>query len=148
LTLRAIAREAIVAGTVGAVAMMPFGFLFRALGMRIGHYGPKFASLYLDDPGRAALFIQHLVLGWVSALPLCLVMLQQSSAQKALVTGSLYGIAYYVFVNALGLPMYFGDPLPWSLGAPVVIPSLLTHIVFGAAVALCIYYLRQDRSAT
>ena len=50
--------EAIGAGTFGALVMMPFGFLFRALEMRVGHYGPKFASLYLEDPGRAALFMQ------------------------------------------------------------------------------------------
>ena len=64
--MRKVFIEAIIAGTFGALAMMPVGFFFRALEMRVGHYGPKFASLYLEDPSRAALFIQHMILGWVS----------------------------------------------------------------------------------
>ena len=62
--------ESVISGTVGALAMMPVGFLFRALEMRVVHYGPKFAALYLQAPGPLALFLQHLVLGWVSESPL------------------------------------------------------------------------------
>jgi len=115
--------------------------------MRVGHYGPKFAALYLEDPGRLALFMQHLVLGWVSALPLCLLPLHRMSSSRVLAVGALYGVAYYVLVNSLGLPMYFGDPLPVELGISVIVPSLVTHIVFGAAVAYGIYYLRRRQTA-
>jgi len=139
--------EAIVSGTFGSVAMIPFGILFRAFDMRVGHYGPKFAALYLEDPGRAALFLQHLVLGWVSAIPLCLLPLHRLSVSAALGAGSLYGVAYYVVVNSLALPVYFSDPLPWNLGITVIIPSLVVHIVFGAAVAYGVYYLRGRASA-
>jgi hypothetical protein len=145
--MRKITIEAIGAGTFGALVMMPFGFFFRALEMRVGHYGPKFASLYLEDPTRAALFMQHMVLGWVSALPLCLLPLHRLSIPSVLAIGSLYGVAYYVLVNSLGLPLYFGDPLPINLGVSVVIPSLVTHIAFGAAVSYGIYFIRQKQSA-
>ena len=145
--MRKLAIESLISGTVGALAMMPVGLLFRALDMRIGHYGPKFASLYLDAPGPAALFLQHLVLGWASALPLCLLPLDRVSVWSALAIGALYGAAYYVAVNALALPLYFGDPLPWGLGAGVVIPSLIVHIVFGVAVAYAIHVLRRKRKA-
>ena len=75
--MRTLTTESVAAGTAGALAMMPVGFLFRILEMRVGHYGPKFASLYLQAPGPAALLIQHLVLGWVSAVPLCLLPLHR-----------------------------------------------------------------------
>jgi uncharacterized membrane protein YagU involved in acid resistance len=145
--MRKLTIESLISGTVGALAMMPAGLLFRALGMRIGHYGPKFASLYLDAPGPAALFLQHLVLGWVSALPLCLLPLDRVSVWSALAIGALYGAAYYVAINALALPLYFGDPLPWDLGAGVVVPSLIVHLVFGIAVAGALRVLRRRRSA-
>lgn len=141
--MRKVFVEALGAGTFGALAMMPVGFFFRALEMRVGHYGPKFASLYLEDPSRAALFIQHMVLGWVSALPLCLLPLHRLSGSTVVAVGALYGVVYYILVNSLGLPLYFGDPLPIDLGVNFVIPSLVTHIVFGAAVAFGIYFLRN-----
>ena len=135
--------EAIAAGTFGALVMMPPGLVFRALEMRVGHYGPKFASLYLDNPGQPELFLQHLVLGWISALPLCALALRDAPVSGVLAIGAAYGVAYYILLNSLALPLYFGDPLPWQLGIAVIIPSLVTHIVFGAAVALGIYYLRS-----
>jgi len=145
--MRKITIEAIVSGTFGSLVMMPLGGLFRALEMRVGHYGPKFAALYLEDPGRLALFAQHLVLGWVSALPLCMLPLHRCSFSAALGVGILYGVGYYVVVNSLALPLYFSDPLPWNLGIAVIIPSLVVHIAFGAAVAYVVHYLRGRQNA-
>lgn len=144
--MQALARESAISGVVGAIAMMPAGFVFRALEMRVGHYGPKFAALYLENPGPAALFIQHLVLGWISALPLCVLPLHRIPLLTVLIIGSLYGVVYYGAINSLALPIYFGDPLPWSFGPAVIFPSLMVHIIFGAAVAYTIYVLRQRRS--
>lgn len=144
--MRKLAIEAILSGTVGALAMMPVGLLFRALEMRIGHYGPKFASLYLQSPGPAALFLQHMALGWISALPLCLLPLHRASIWAALTIGSVYGAGYYAVINSLALPLYFGDPLPWNLGIGVIIPSLVVHIVFGAAVGYVVWLLQRRRS--
>ena len=113
--------------------MMPVGLVFRMADMRVGHYGPKFAGLYLSNPGPGALFVQHLVLGWISALPLALLPLHRTSTVQALGIGALYGSIYYALVNALALPLYFGNTLPMSLGAAVVAPSLIVHIVYGVA---------------
>lgn len=141
--MRNVTIESLIAGTAGALAMMPAGFLFRALEMRVGHYGPKFAELYLSSPGPAALFIQHIVLGWVSAVPLTLLPLHRMPHGSAWIVGAGYGALYYVVVNSLALPIYFGDPLPWSLGWSVVMPSLVVHVVFGVGVALVIRGLRR-----
>ena len=141
--MRKGAVESVVSGTVGALAMMPVGLAFRAFEMRVGHYGPKFAALYLANPGPVALFIQHLVLGWISALPLVLLPLHKMDTLQALGLGAAYGSLYYVLVNALALPLYFGDLLPWNLGVAVIVPSLVVHIVFGASVAYAAQWWRQ-----
>lgn len=141
--MRKIALESIAAGTFAALAMMPAGWLFRLLEMRVGHYGPKFAALYLAQPGPVALFVQHLVLGWVSALPLVVLPLHRMVTGGALGVGAVYGALYYATVNSLALPIYFGDPLPWSLGLAVVLPSLVVHVIFGVAVAFGVLAMRR-----
>lgn len=126
--------ETLKSGTIASLAMMPFGFAFRALGLRVGHYGPKFAALFVDDPGPVFQFVQHIVLGWLSAAPLVLLLCFRRIALPPVITGSLYGVAYYVAVNSLALPLYFGDELPWQKGIATILPSLVIHIVFGACV--------------
>jgi hypothetical protein len=126
--------ESMRSGTIAAIAMMPFGFAFRALGLRVGHYGPKFAALFVNDPGPAFQFAQHIVLGWLSAAPLVLLLCWRRVTLPPVVAGSVYGVAYYVAVNSLALPLYFGDELPWQKGIATVIPSLVIHLVFGACV--------------
>ena len=121
-------------GTIASLAMMPFGFAFRALGLRVGHYGPKFAALFVGDPGPVFQFVQHIVLGWLSAAPLVLLLCFRRIALSPVITGSLYGVVYYVAVNSLALPLYFGDELPWQKGIATILPSLVIHIVFGACV--------------
>jgi hypothetical protein len=39
-----------------------------------------------------------------------------------------------VAVNSLAFPVYFGDTLPWQLGAATVLPSLMGHIIYGASI--------------
>lgn len=131
--------ETLKSGTIASLVMMPFGFAFKAMGMRVGHYGPKFGALFVQDPTPFFLFVQHIVLGWLSALPL-LVLLSRIPPNFSLVTGGLYGAGYYVLVNSLALPLYFEDPLPWQLGASFVLPSLVVHVVFGASVS---YFSRR-----
>jgi uncharacterized membrane protein YagU involved in acid resistance len=128
--------ESVRAGTIAALAIVPLAPLFRAAGLRIGHYGPKFAALFFDDPQPWLLFLQHLVIGWVSALPLLLVLLLTRAGRWPVWTGAAYGAGYYLVVNSLALPLYFGDALPWQLGAATVLPSLVGHVAFGAVVAL------------
>ncbi len=128
------AREALRSGTIASLVMMPVGFVFQAMGLRVGHYGPKFAQLWVDHPTPLLLFAQHVVLGWVSALPLLWWLVFIAGKSRPVLSGALYGSAYYVVVNSLALPLYFGDPLPWQLGLPTVIPSLLVHIIYGSSI--------------
>lgn len=130
-----ILLDSIKAGTVAALAMIPFGLAFRLAGLRVGHYGPKFAHLFVSDPGIPFRFAQHIVIGWVSAVPLVAwLYLRPRGGLSPVAVGALYGAGYYVVVNSLLLPISFEDPLPWTLGFQTIVPSLVIHLVFGAAI--------------
>ena len=130
---RELIVASLVSGTVAAIAMVPFGLAFRASGLRVGYYGPKFASLFMNSPGPMALFAQHLFLGWISAFPLVVLLGTVRTKWSPVLIGAIYGALYYVVVNSVALPLYFGDKLPWQLGIATVIPSLVIHLVFGSA---------------
>jgi len=129
-------------GTIASLAMMPFALVFRTLGLRVGHYGPKFAGLFVHEPGPLFLFVQHIMIGWVSAIPLVLLLSFARIGLPPMATGAAYGVLYYVAVNSLALPLYFGDELPWHQGVAAVVPSLVIHIIFGA----CVGYFSRYRS--
>lgn len=40
-TAQMLALEELRSGTIASLAMMPFGLLFKSMGLRVGHYGPK-----------------------------------------------------------------------------------------------------------
>jgi len=129
-------KESIRSGTIASLVMMPIGFLFRLLDLRIGYYGPKFAALLFDEPSRIVLIAQHLVIGWISTLPLLVILVRYQGFVAPSAIGAAYGLAYYVVVNSLALPLFFGDPTPWQSGFNVIYPSLLVHVVFGVCIAL------------
>ena len=126
-------KEVVRSGTIASLVMMPPGFVLQALGMRVGHYGPKFVALFVEAPTPLFLFAQHLVLGWLSAIPLLLWLATGQINRRPVFAGAVYGAGYYVVVNSLGLPLWFGDPVPWQLGLTTVVPSLVVHIVYGAS---------------
>lgn len=129
-------KESVRSGMIASLAMMPFGFVFQFFGLRVGHYGPKFAELLFGTTAAPVLFAQHLVIGWLSALPLLVLLLVLRRAAAPVATGAGYGLLYYILVNSLALPLYFGDPLPWQLGLDVIYPSLVVHLVYGASIGI------------
>ena len=128
--------ETLRSGAIASVAIMPLGWLFRAAGLRIGHYGPKFAALFVDNPQPWQIMVQHFLIGWISTLPLLVILMYVGRTSLQLLTGALYGAAFYVVVNSLALPFYFGDPTPWQIGWSTIYPSLIGHIAFGLCIAL------------
>jgi uncharacterized membrane protein YagU involved in acid resistance len=136
MKLKALLVESVRSGVIASLVIVPLAPLFKAFGLRIGHYGPKFAALFFNDPQPWLLFVQHLVVGCVSALPLLLILLRTRAAAWPLAAGAAYGAAYYVVVNSLALPIYFGDPTPWQIGWSTIYPSLIGHMVFGTAIGL------------
>lgn len=133
-------KEALRSGTIASIAMMPFGFLFKALGLRVGRYGPKLGEFLFGlqpEPWMQVLLVaQHLVIGWLSAVPLLLFWRWTFPRSPSLADGLLYGALYYLTVNALALPTIFGDTFPWQLGWSYVYPSLVVHLVFGLSLGV------------
>ena len=136
MTAHALLIETLRSGTIASLAIMPLGWLFKTIGLRIGHYGPKFAALFIEDPQIWHLLVQHLLIGWLSTLPLLLILLYIGRTSWWLLAGALYGAVFYVLVNSFALPLYFGDPTPWQLGWATIYPSLVGHIAFGLSIAL------------
>jgi uncharacterized membrane protein YagU involved in acid resistance len=129
-------KESVRSGTIAALVMMPFGILFKFLDLRVGYYGPKLGALLFGEPTRFVLFLQHLVLGWVSALPLLFILVRLRGTAAPVAVGAAYGLAYYVVVNSFALPLFFRDPTPWQLGFSYIYPSVFIHLVFGISVGV------------
>ena len=127
-------KESVRSGTIAALVMIPFGLLLRFLDLRVGYYGPKFGALLFGEPNRFVLFLQHLVIGWVSALPLLLILVRLHGRAAPMAIGAAYGLAYYVVINSFALPLFFGDSTPWQLGFSFIYPSVLIHLVFGICI--------------
>lgn len=132
-------------GTIASLAMMPAGLFFKFIGVRVGHYGPKLGALLFGEPTQLILFVQHLVIGWVSALPLVIFLTKTKFNDKPVLCGSIYGALYYVLINSLSLPIFFADKTPWELGFSYIYPSLIIHLIFGAAIGYSLrYFVQKD----
>lgn len=136
MKITALLSATLRSGTIASLVIVPLAPLFGWMGLRIGHYGPKFAALFVDHPQRWMLVAQHMVIGWISAIPLLWMLAATRAGRRPLTSGAVYGTVYYIAVNALALPFYFGDPTPWELGWSTVLPSLIGHVMYGASVAL------------
>lgn len=136
---RALLIETLRSGTIASLAMIPFGLMFRALDMRVGHYGRRLIEVGIGDVPlpvfRALLMTEHLLIGWLTTWPLLLAMVWLAGRVPNWIMGLAYGAGYYVAINSLLLPMAFGDPTPWELGVATIVPSLVVHLVFGASIA-------------
>jgi hypothetical protein len=134
---RGLLLEALRAGTIAGLAMIPFAALFRFFGLRVNEYGRKTLALVVGElapPLHTVLtFLQHLLISWVAALPLLLALRWIPTRRARVLAGAAYGAAFYVGMNSLALPLAFGDPTPWRLGFETVYPSLFIHLVYGVA---------------
>ena len=138
--LQGLARESVRSGTIASITMIPFGFLFQLLGLRVGHYGKKLLEAFFTNlpevTFRMLMLIEHFVIGWLSAAPLLVLLVLLKKRLPAWAVGAIYGLGYYVVLNSLALPLIFGDQTPWALGFSVMYPSLVIHIVFGVSISL------------
>lgn len=136
---RRLGLETLRSGTLAALAMIPPALAFFVLGLRINEYGIRVVQLVVGGAPRAlrmGLFaLEHVLISWSVTLPLLVLLVLTCRRFRAPWVGLAYGAAFYVAVNSLVLPWLFGDATPWQLGAAVVLPSLLVHLVFGLSVA-------------
>ena len=133
-------KEAVRSGTIAAVIMMPVGLLFKALGLRVGHDGPKLGEFIFGSQPEprieALLLVQLLIIGWLSAIPLLLFWKRTSPRPVHLSDGLLYGAFYDATIDAVALPSISGDALAGQLGGSYVCPGLAVHPAFGLSIAV------------
>ncbi len=127
-------RVAIVAGTIGALAMVPVGMVvMNTTGATLNVYGELLVELLLGTVVLPALFVEHLLIGWMAALPLVMGIRHITRAPATI--GAIYGAAMWLGVNALALPAAFEKPTPFAAGWTAIWPSLLVHVIYGAVTA-------------
>lgn len=135
-----LARTAVRAGSIAAIAMIPPGLTFYLMGLRVNEYGMEVIQTFFGGfppVARALLFgLEHFLISWTVSVPLLLAFVLAHGRLPAPVLGLAYGLGFYVVVNSLALPWIFADPTPWQLGPAVVLPSLVVHLVYGLVVAL------------
>lgn len=131
----ALAR-AVSAGAVAGLAIIPPGLLLLAIGFPVGVYAELALRSLLGSAIPSTLFIAHMATSVGLALPF----VAGITASRRLAWlrhaptawGALYGAAAWLVVNALALPLAFGQPTPWELGISSIWPSLAVHVIFGA----------------
>ncbi len=129
----------VVAGVVGALAMVPVGLALSVAGFEVNRYGELLAEQLTGTRRPVVLLALHLVIGVVSAVPLAVAAAALRPRPGIAVAGGVvYGATYWLVVNALALPLLYRRPAPWTEGAAAVWPSLLVHVVFGLAAAIVI----------
>ena len=126
------ASWALVSGTAGSAAMMPFGTMLRRLGYSVNVYGQLLANALFGHPPPWVLVAQHFVIGWSLALPPLGLFAWLERFPRSVV-GAAYGSVVWLALNSLALPLLFGRPTPWRLGSAAVWPSLLVHVVYGVS---------------
>ncbi len=134
MILPSIIKQSIKSGIIAALLMVPPGVLFKYFGLHIGNYGPKFGAFLFGEINPMMLFIQHIVISCLSAIPLILLFAKTNCYRKPILTGTIYGVIYYLIVNSLLLPIFFKDQTPWELGFNYIYPSLIVHIIYGASI--------------
>jgi uncharacterized membrane protein YagU involved in acid resistance len=136
----ALTLETFRSGSIAAVAMIPFGLLFFALGLRVNEYGLKVIRTFFGDQPAGVRFVlfavEHFIISWSVSIPLLLTLLATHRKFPAFVVGLVYGAGFYVLMNSLALPWIFGDLPPWQLGFEVIYPSLIIHLIYGIVIAL------------
>ena len=146
---RRLLMEALKSGTVGAFAMPIAGTLTKPFfGWHVWQYGKKSAQLITENVTPAAMFAQHMLWSWVSALLLIGLLLRTPRGTPVLIGGAV-GVAYYFLVNATMLPLYFGDPFPWQQSISHVVQPLVVLVAFAMCVAfVSSRYIAAARSGT
>jgi uncharacterized membrane protein YagU involved in acid resistance len=100
----------------------------------VWQYGGRIEKLFADEPTPIIGLFLHLAWAWILAV-LLIVVLRKIASRAPVLMGAALGATYYLLVNALALPMYFGDPLPWEQGLSYVVQPLIVLVSFGACVA-------------
>jgi hypothetical protein len=122
-------------GALASLIMIPFGLILTAIGFKTGIYGELVLSYILGFSKPGLMFLFHIIIGAVSAIPFMILFNKFKSSftgkYNHYIIGLLYGFVYYIIINGTILPIIFGNPITYLTGLSLVIPSLIVHLVYG-----------------
>jgi len=131
----------------GAVASLAGGLLFSVVMAATGQLPRVAALVHQSSPVLG--FLVHLVISALIGMTYGLLFGHEASnAGEAVVWGLVYGLVWW-FLGPLTLfPLLLGGPFTWTVpAAGVALPSLIGHLIYGAATAVAVLLLERRQIA-
>ena len=131
----------------GALASVLGGLLFSIIMVATGVL-PQVAALIRGSSPLAG-FVVHLVISVLIGMSYGLLFEHESpDVGSSIAWGMLYGLAWW-FVGPLTLmPILLGHAPTWTMqAADILLPSLLGHLIYGAATGLVFFWFESQHAA-
>jgi uncharacterized membrane protein YagU involved in acid resistance len=131
----------------GALASVLGGLLFSIIMVATGIL-PQVAALIRGSSPLAG-FAVHLVISVLIGMSYGLLFAHESAdAGSSLAWGMLYGLAWWFLGPLTLMPILLGHTVTWTMqAADLLLPSLLGHLIYGAATGLMFFWLERQHAA-
>ncbi len=138
LTLRSLAW--------GALASVLGGLLFSIIMVATGVL-PQVAAL-IGGSSLLAGFVVHLVISVLIGMSYGLLFAHESpDVGSSLAWGMLYGMAWWFLGPLTLMPLLLGHAPTWTMqAADILLPSLLGHLIYGAATGLVFFWFESQHA--
>lgn len=127
----------------GALASVLGGLLFSVIMLATGVL-PQVAAL-IGGTSPWAGFVVHLVISILIGMSYGFLFEHESpDAGSSMAWGMLYGLAWWFLGPLTLMPVLLGHPVIWTTqAADVLLPSLLGHVIYGAATGLVFFWFES-----
>jgi uncharacterized membrane protein YagU involved in acid resistance len=131
----------------GALASVLGGLLFSIIMVATGVL-PQVAAL-IGESSPLAGFVVHLVISVLIGMSYGLLFAHESpDVGSSLAWGMLYGLAWWFLGPLTLMPMLLGHAPTWTMqAADILLPSLLGHLIYGAATGLVFFWFESQHAA-
>lgn len=131
----------------GALASVLGGLLFSIIMVATGVL-PQVAALIRESSPLAG-FVVHLVISVLIGMSYGLLFAHESpDVGSSLAWGMLYGLAWWFLGPLTLMPILLGHAATWTMqAADLLLPSLLGHVIYGAATGLVFFWLESHHAA-
>src|SRR6266849_5877769 len=130
----------------GALASVLGGLLFSIIMVATGVL-PQVAAL-IGGSSPLAGFVVHLVISVVIGMSYGLLFAHESpDVGSSLAWGMLYGMAWWFLGPLTLMPLLLGHAPTWTMqAADILLPSLLGHLIYGAATGLVFFWFESQHA--
>jgi uncharacterized membrane protein YagU involved in acid resistance len=129
----------------GAAASLAGGLLFSLVMVTTGVL-PQIANL-VGSSSPVLGFVVHMGISTLIGMSYGVLFGREApDFGSGIAWGMVYGLAWWFVGNLTLLPILLGRPFVWTTGAAAGLPSLVGHLIYGAATA-CAFLLLERRHA-